>query len=369
MAYPKVSVILPTYNEADNIELLLPMLKRVLEEVAGDSYEIIVVDDDSPDRTAEVALRVARDAGIADKVRVLVRRGERGLASAVIEGFKASKGEYLIVMDADLQHPPDKVKDICQELERGADVVVATRFAKGGRDAGLSLPRKILSKGASLVGKLLVPQIRPLSDPMSGFFGLRRSVIEGRLEKMRPRGFKILLEVMVKGKYDRRNVREVPIVFGKRARGESKLGASEVFDYLAHVLSLNEYRILKFMLVGVSGIFVNQGVLWATHYRAGLPLYLAGAAAIETSILSNFTLNSLVTFRGEAYRGTVASRLFKYHVATAVGAAINYATLLLLSHLLHVSPLTSNLIGILLGFLANYALSEHYVWERAGRFE
>jgi dolichol-phosphate mannosyltransferase len=365
----KMSVVLPTYNEADNIKLMLPALKKVLEDITGKRYEIIIVDDNSPDNTATVAKETARSIGIDNNLKVIVREGKRGLATAVIDGFKASSGDYLVVMDADLQHPPEKIKEIYLELEKGADIVVASRFIKGGRDEGLSFARKIFSKGAALIGKLLVPQIRVLSDPMSGFFALRRTVIEGRLDLMNPIGFKILLEIMVKGKYSKDKVREVPIVFGKRAYGESKLGLKEILDYLLHILSLNEYRILKFMTVGVSGIFVNEGVLWLAHYKVALPVYLSGLLAIETSILSNFALNSLVTFRKERAKGTVLTRLAKYHVATAIGAFINYATLLLLTHLLGLNPLVANLIGILLGFLANYTLSEHYVWERVGRYE
>lgn len=365
----EISVVLPTYNEAENIKLLLPALRKVLEDIVNKNYEIIIVDDNSPDNTAAVARETAAKIGIKSNVKIIVREGKKGLATAVIDGFRASSGKYLIVMDADLQHPPEKIKEMYLELKKGADIVVASRFIKGGRDEGLGFLRKIFSKGAALIGKLMVPQIRVLSDPMSGFFALKRTVIEGRLDQMNPKGFKILLEIMVKGRYSKDNVKEVPIIFRKRAYGESKLGIKEIVDYLLHILSLNEYRILKFMAVGVSGIFVNEGVLWFTHYKVSLPIYLSGLLAIETSILSNFSLNSLVTFRKEKVKGTILTRLGKYHVATAIGAFINYVTLLILTHLLNINPLTANLIGILLGFLANYTLSEHYVWERVGRYE
>lgn len=369
MAEPLVSVILPTYNEAENVKILLPVLKEVLGDVAGERYEIIIVDDNSPDKTAEVAVEVARKLGICEKLNVKIRKDKRGLATAVLDGFKVARGKYLVVMDADMQHPPEKIKDMIKGLEMGGDIVVASRFIEGGKDLGLSLYRKIFSKGASLIGKLLVPQIRVLSDPMSGFFALRRTVIEERLELMNPKGYKILLEVMVKGKYSQKNVIEVPIVFGKRAHGESKLGVREIIDYIIHILTLNEYRILKFMAVGTSGVFVNEGMLWLLHYKFSLPTFISGLLAIETSILSNFTLNSLITFRKEKAKGTVLTRLWKYHVATALGALINYLTLLALFYVFGVEPLISNIIGILLGFLANYALSEHYVWERVGKYD
>lgn len=369
MSRVKVSIILPTYNEAENVKILIPLLKKVLESIVGDSYEIIVVDDNSPDNTSVVAKEVAKNLGMEDKLFVVVRKSKKGLATAVMDGFKVSRGEYLVVMDADLQHPPEKIRDIYRELELGAEIVVASRFTKGGKDEGLGLIRKIFSKGASILGKLLVPQIRVLSDPMSGFFAIRRSVIEHRIDKMNPRGFKVLLEIMVKGRYSRENVREVPIVFGKRPFGESKLGSKEIIDYIFHVLSLNEYRILKFMGVGISGIFVNEGILWLMHYQLSLPVYFSGLIAIETSILSNFTLNNYITFKKEKTRGSFITRLCKYHLATAIGASINYLVLVILTHLLNVEPLIANLIGIIFGFLANYTLSEHYVWQRVGIYD
>lgn len=361
---PRISVILPTYNEAENVKVLIPRLKEVLEGLVGGSYEVIVVDDDSPDGTAEVAAKTAGSLGIGDRVRVIVRRGQRGLATAVLEGFRASRGEFLVVMDADLQHPPEKVAEIYRQLVNGADIVVASRFVRGGGDPGLTPLRRLASRAAALMGKLLVPQIRVLSDPMSGFFGLRKSVIEGEVDHMKPRGYKILLEVMVRGRYSRERVAEIPFVFMRRAYGKSKLGLKEVFDYALHLLSLNNYRILKFMLVGTSGVLVNEGVLWLLHYWLGVPVAFASPVAIELSILNNFTLNSLITFRGERVAGGMLVRLAKYHLSTAIGALVNYVTLLSLVHLFGVEPLAANLVGIVLGFLANYTLSEHYVWKR-----
>ena len=186
---------------------------------------------------------------------------------------------------------------------------------------------------------------------------------------MKPRGYKILLEILVRGNYDPQMIKEVPYVFSRRFAGKSKLGVLEVFRFLHHVLKLNEYRILKFAAVGLSGIVVNEFMLWLTHYVIALPLYLSGLLAIESSILNNFTWNSIFTFRGLKVSGSILRRMLRYHLAVAIGLAVNYAVLLTLTYVFGVEALISNLAGIALGFLANYTLSEHYVWQRIRRGE
>ncbi len=362
----KLSIVVPTYNEAENIGVLLKRIKDTMEEAGlGDDYEVIIVDDNSPDGTAEEALKHARELGIEDRVKVIVRYNERGLARAVVEGFKNAEGRYIIVMDADLQHPPEKLPEMLRELESGGDIVIGTRYKHGGRDEGLSFLRKIVSLGATAIAKLLLPQTRMISDPMTGFFGLRRSVVSNKLNELDPLGYKILLEILVKGDYEKKRIREVPIVFSPRFAGKSKLTASEGLNYLKHVIRLNNYRILKFALVGTTGVAVNEVVLWVTHYLVGLPLYISGLLSIESSILNNFTLNNLFTFRNEKTPVPLHKRLARYHLAAGVGVTLNYVTLLSLSYLLGIEPLVANLIGIVAGFLANYSLSEHYVWRRA----
>ncbi len=362
----KTTIIIPTYNEAENIRVLLTRLSKALDaHLDRREYEIIIVDDNSPDGTARVAEETGENLGLSSNLKIIVRKKERGLSTAVIEGIKHARGEYIVVMDADLQHPPEKVPELLRELEKGNDIVIATRY-RGGADKGLGLFRKLVSFAAGLAAKLLLPQARLVSDPMTGFFGIRRKVVEGRLDLMNPKGFKVLLEILVKGNYNPKRISEIPYVFGKRMYGESKLGLKEIINYLHHLLKLNDYRILKFAMVGTTGIAVNEGLLYATHYVFRLPLYAAGAISIEASILSNFTLNSIYTFRKVKTSVPLAKRILRYHLATAVGVTTNYAVLLILSYLLGVEPLIANLIGIFLGFIANYTLSEHYVWQRIG---
>ncbi|MEM0020842.1 MAG: glycosyltransferase family 2 protein [Fervidicoccaceae archaeon] len=354
----KISIVIPTYNEAGN---MLPLLSRIKQALGEENYEVIIVDDNSPDGTANRAIEASSELNMSDRVKVIVREKERGLSTAVIRGIESSSGDIVVVMDADLQHPPEDIKRIIHPIVSGkAEVSIGVRKGKGYR--GLSFFRKIISRGASLVSKLLLPQTRNITDPMSGFFAFRRDVFLRTKGSLNPRGFKIMLELIVKGKVPDNKIAEVEYTFEKRQWGKSKLNSREMLNFVWHLLVLNEFRILKFMLVGVSGIFVNEGVLWLAYYREKILLEISAALGIESSIISNFILNSLLTF-GKRKGGSIAEKLAKYHISTALGVSINYFTLLLLTRLFGIEPLLSNLIGIIFGFLANYALSEHFVWK------
>lgn len=353
----KISIVIPTYNESGN---MLPLLSRIKDTLGEREYEVIIVDDDSPDNTAKVALDVAKRLGIEDKVKVILRKGERGLSTAVVKGIEASTGEIIIVMDADLQHPPEMInKLIAPLLEEKAEVVVGVRKGRGYK--GLSIPRRFISRSASLASKILLPQTRKMSDPMSGFFALKKDVFLRSMSSLNPKGFKILLELIVKGKVPADKIAEVEYIFEKRSWGKSKLNSKEVLNFLWHLFNLNEFRFFKFMLVGISGIFVNEGVLWLLYYKAKIMLEISAAIGIESSILSNFALNSLFTFRKRG--GNLVRKIFKYHISTIVGVIVNYVTLLLLTKLVGIEALISNLVGIILGFIFNYTLSEHFVWK------
>jgi len=230
--YPPVSLVLPTYNETRNLPRLIPRLTRVLERT-GAPFEIIVVDDDSPDGTGALAGEMAR----ADpRLRVIRRRGERGLATAVVAGWKAAQGEILGVMDADLQYPPEGLPDLLEAIvEDAVDVVVASRYAPGARREGWSLRREIVSRGAILLAKLAVPRaLSRLRDPNSGYFLIRRRVIEN--VDLRPIGFKILIEVLARGRWQ--HVVELPQAYEGRREGKSKLGSRQTVEFLSHLARL-----------------------------------------------------------------------------------------------------------------------------------
>ena len=228
----KFSLIIPTYNEGENIQVLLDRLAALLEKTLPDQYELVVVDDDSPDLTWELAEQVALRL---PQVRVIRRIGERGLATAVVAGWKAARGEFLGVIDADLQHPPEVTVKLLEAMGEGADLAVASRHVQGGGVSDWSAFRRMMSRGAQMLGILLLPQAaRAVSDPMSGYFIVRRSAVD--LDELHPLGYKILFEILAKG--DFRKVSEVGYVFQERQKGGSKVTWRQYLEYVLHVWRL-----------------------------------------------------------------------------------------------------------------------------------
>jgi dolichol-phosphate mannosyltransferase len=227
-----LSVIVPTYNEAENIGELI---ERVEASLKGLDFEVIVVDDSSPDGTAEIAEELGKAYG---NVKVVRRPRRMGLASAILDGMKVAKYELVAVMDADLQHPPELLPKLLEEARKGYDVVVASRYVEGGGVEEWSLWRRLVSRGATLLAHALLPRTRKVRDPLSGFLLFKKGVVEG--VQLNPIGYKLLLEVLVKGRYG--SVAEVPYAFKARRRGRSKLGLREVFDYVVFLFKLRRQR-------------------------------------------------------------------------------------------------------------------------------
>ncbi|HYK99336.1 MAG TPA: polyprenol monophosphomannose synthase [Candidatus Acidoferrales bacterium] len=211
------SVVVPTYNEAGSLPLLIPRLAAAL---GGREWELVIVDDRSPDGTADIAERF----GATQPVRVVRRAGKLGLASAVLAGFAAARGDTLVVMDADLSHPPEVVPQLLDALAGGADMAIGSRYVTGGGAMDWPMSRRVVSRVACLMGNVLVP----VRDSTSGFFAVRRTVVDG--VTLNPIGFKIGFEVMARGRY--KKVVEVPYVFRDRELGKSKFGRREIGQYL-----------------------------------------------------------------------------------------------------------------------------------------
>lgn len=227
---PDISIILPTYNERENLPILVERLDAELSE----SYEIIVVDDDSPDRTWEVGESLADEF----PVTVIRRREASGLATAVVRGFRAASGDIYVVMDADLQHPPASVPDLIAPVASGASIAVGSRMVDGGSFGSFSLLRRVDSHGANLLAKLLFPKLRSISDLQSGFFAVRREIVDGLT--LEPEGYKILLEILVLAEYD--EVVEIGYRFRERKNGSSNLDFEVIWNYLSHLWSLSRRR-------------------------------------------------------------------------------------------------------------------------------
>lgn len=353
-----ISLIIPTYNERDNI---MSLVQRIHGALSNYDYEIVFVDDDSIDGTAELASALSAKY----PVKVIVRKNKRGLASAVVSGLEQITGQIVGVMDADLQHPPEVIPSLIQRIESGADVVIASRYVRGGACQGWNLTRKVISKGAIFLAHMLLPSTRQVRDPMSGFFMLKRQVIANA--DLKPTGYKILLEILMAGEFGK--VVEVPYTFITRSRGESKLNARQQIDYLKHVYSLIRrkgelLRFVKFCLVGLSGVLVNVGLLWLLTEFAGL-FYLASAAiSIETSIISNFALNDYFTFSDRRLPGVKSflGRLLKFNLVSLAGLAINMGVLGLLTQVFGIYYLLSNLCGIAVAILWNYLVNTWWTW-------
>jgi dolichol-phosphate mannosyltransferase len=224
-----LTLVLPTYNEAENLPELVRGIERALE---GLPFEVIIVDDDSPDRTWEVAERLARDHR---RLRVLRRVGRRGLSSAVMEGFEEARGDVLIVMDADGQHDPRLLPDLAGAVRRGSALAIGSRYVEGGSVRGWHRSRHILSRLATRLAHA-ASRVR-VSDPMSGFFAIDRNAYAKIKRELQPTGFKILLEILAHLPCASR-VSELPLVFGLRKRGESKLTPRVQLQFLRQVLSL-----------------------------------------------------------------------------------------------------------------------------------
>ena len=222
--------MVPTYNEAGSLPLLVD---RLVKAFAGREWELVVVDDGSPDGTADIA----DDLGKTHPIKVVRRAGKAGLASAVVAGFAAARGDTLLVMDADLSHPPEVAPTLVDAIVNGADLAVGSRYVAGGGVMDWPMKRQIVSRVACLMGQVLVP----VRDSTSGFFALRRAVVDG--VKLNPIGFKIGFEVMARGKY--KKVVEVPYTFRDRELGSSKFGQREVVQYVQQLGQVARDKIFR----------------------------------------------------------------------------------------------------------------------------
>lgn len=355
------SIILPTYNEKENIPVIIEKIEKVL---AAGSFEIVIVDDNSPDGTYETARKIAQQK---PHIQAIKRIHEKGLSSAVIHGFSAARGKYFIVMDADMQHDETVLGIFVKKFDNGADVIVGTRKADGGGIENWSASRRFISWGATMLAKITLRQTT--SDPMSGFFGITRQLFDRIADKMNPRGFKILLEVLHHA--NNAKIEEIGYVFKPRQFGESKLSGSVMVSYLVGLYELRfgkllPLRFIKYSLVGLSGVAVNQGFLWAGKSLLGYTDDYALIIGIEASILSNFLLNNYFTFRDVRITGALnlLKGLIWFNIICLAGAFINYGTALLLTEKLGMNIYLTNLIGIALATAWNYLINIQVTWRQ-----
>jgi len=230
-----VSLIVPTLREEKNLRILIPEASEILKKYTNNSFEIVIVDDNSQDGTETLITKFQHRY----PVRLIVRKKEKGLSGAVIRGFQEAKGEYFIVMDADLSHPPSLLKTIVEKIQLDFDFILPSRYMKGGGVEKWPLPRKVIS----LVATSFAHFLTKVKDPMSGYFAFKRKVIEGI--QLNPIGYKILLEILVKGKYEADKLIEIPYMFQNRHIGQSKLNGKIYYEYIKQLVQLYSFKIKK----------------------------------------------------------------------------------------------------------------------------
>jgi len=367
---PRLSLVVPTWNEAATFPDFIRETSAVLDRVLPGQYEMIVVDDDSTDGTWRTALALAARF---PALRVVRRIDEHGLATAVVRGWQLGGADVLGVIDADLQHPPEVCASLWGEIVAGADLAVASRHVPGGGVSDWSLRRRILSRAAQVLGLVLLPGVLArVSDPMSGFFFVRRRAIEG--VPLRPEGYKILVEVLGRGRV--RWIAEVPYVFRERAHGASKATARVYLDYVRHLVRLRrdtllQSRFVRFALVGLSGVVVDMSLLFllSDPRTLGWGLTRSKTIAAEAAIVNNFLWNDRWTFADlvpdERSWHAARRRFLKFNAICLGGLVLNVLLLNVMFNLLHMNRYVANAIAIGAVTAWNYLLNRALAWRSA----
>ena len=358
-----LAIILPTLNERGN---LAPLVERIEAALGAEGWEVLIVDDDSKDGTADEA----RDLALKDgRVRVIQRIGRRGLSSAAIEGFCATAAPYAAVMDADHQHDPALLPQMLASLKANeADICVASRFAEGASIEDWAEPeRERLSGMANRVARAITGV--DLTDPMSGYFMLPTVRARAMVPRLSGIGFKILLDLLATSK-EKLTVKEFPLKFAARREGESKLDRAILFDFLAGLYDKTLGRVIPtrfalFGTVGALGVIVHMAVLSSLLFVFGEGFALSQAAAVLTAMSFNFWLNNWLTYRDQRLKGwgAVLRGWAGFCATCAVGGFANVAVATLLESE-GVFWALAALAGILIGSVWNYALSSRFVWGR-----
>lgn len=358
---PELSVIVPTFNERDNVTVLYRRLEATLVNVA---WEVVFVDDNSPDGTWDVVRTLAQQDS---RVRCVRRIGRRGLSGACIEGILASSAPYVAVIDADLQHDETQLPKMLLLLASDqAELVVGSRYIEGYKSEGFNKQR---AGASALATELARKALRvEIADPMSGFFMIRRDRFEQLAPKLSVHGFKILLDVVASANGALRAV-EIPYTFGERQYGESKLDSMVALDFLGLVLAkfTNDavsLRFILFAMVGGIGLVVHLTTLFIALRLFKAPFAEAQAAGAIVAMTSNFILNNFLTYRDQRLKGFALLRgLIAFYVVCSVGLLANVGVAF---SVYDQEPIwwLAGMAGALMGVVWNYAMSGLFVWRK-----
>jgi dolichol-phosphate mannosyltransferase len=358
--FPVLSIVVPTFNERDNVRELVTRLDHCL---AGVAWEIVFVDDDSHDGTLDKLRSISRSD---PRVRFLHRIGRRGLASAVVEGALATSAPFVAVMDCDLQHDETLLPKMLADLSTpDCDLVVASRYMKSGSVGDWTKERLLFSRLATRLADYVLKT--PLTDPMSGFFMMRRSAFDQVVRRLSTQGYKILLDILLSGPGLR--IKEIPYTFRNRLHGESKLDLLVVVDYLAllidkiigHVIPL---RFVMFASVGGMGLVVHLTVLALLNRFAGVSFVVANPCAATVAMVFNFFLNNMLTYRDMRLRGfgPVLRGLLSFCAVCAIGMGANVGIAAVLYQQKYVWWLAATA-GIFMGAIWNYSATSIFTWK------
>jgi dolichol-phosphate mannosyltransferase len=356
---PELSVIVPAYNERDNVPLMVDLLRRTLE---GVSWEVVFVDDNSPDGTAAAV----RAIGAADdRVRCIRRIGRRGLAGALIEGILSSQARYVAILDADMQHDESLLVPMLERLRKGdVDVVVGSRYVPGGSADSFTSKRRFMSR-LSHVAAHMITKV-DLSDSGSGFFMIRRDAVEEIAPRLSSQGFKLLLDIMTTARGTLRPA-ELPYTFRQRQHGESKLDAHIILDFAALLVAklTNDavsFRFLMFCFVGLTGVVVHMAALEVAIRGAALRFEVAQIIATVVAVCWNFVLNNMLTYRDQRLTGwRFVTGLLRFQLICAVGAVSNVGAAAWL-YGFGENWWLAGLAGAVMSAVWNYVVSAAFVW-------
>ncbi|WP_375285509.1 glycosyltransferase family 2 protein [Sphingomonas sp.] len=358
---PELSVIVPTFNERENVRALTDAIEVAL---AGHRFEIVFVDDDSTDGTRDALTALAAER---DHVRMIHRIGRRGLATAVTEGMLSTTAPYIAVIDADLQHDERVLPDMLDLLRTDqADLVVGSRYTAGGGIGDWDAKRARVSSTATRLAKLITSA--DITDPMSGFFAITRPAFYSAVRDLSGQGYKILLDIAASAEQPLR-VREVPYEFRSRQAGTSKLDALIIWEYLLLLVDklvghIVPARFISFMFIGGLGVFVHMGAL-SVMVALGQPRFLwAQATATLLAMIFNFFVNNTLTYRDRRLKGflAVTRGLFTFILVCSVGAIANVGIADYLFSDFHYGWFSAGLAGIAVGVVWNYAATSVFTW-------
>jgi len=362
------TIVLPTYNEAENIPKIIPLIFAQQQLINTHHLSVLVVDDYSPDGTGEIVKSMQKEYPDLH----LLEGDKQGLGNAYIKGMQYAIDQFdsdlIIQMDADLQHDPDIIPLFITLQNFDFSLIIGSRFAPGGETRGFTFYRRLLSNTGNFLVRLFsgIPRIH---DCTSGFRCIRSDLIKKcDFSDMSVKGYSFQSALLYELLRNGARVLEVPIVFHPRTQGESKLYTKDLFEFMYNLFRIRFHKskeFIKFGIVGATGVLVNMGILIFLTRGMHLSLELASPVAIETSIITNFILNNLWTFKARSKKDSILKRFTRFHIVSFTAGIVNYIVLLMLTYGLGVFDLLANLIGIAAATVVNYILNSRWTWKRS----